>query len=99
MAGAPNRLVPRWPPHPKPPHCEPAFVSVRPRVWQFCDGSIWFAKLDGSKTVEFKSGLVACGEPALIDANGRILLAFTALPSKGSDWRHLHIQDVTSILR
>ena len=62
-------------------------------------GSIWFAKLDGSKTVEFKSGLVACGEPALIDANGRILLAFTALPSKGSDWRHLHIQDVTSVLR
>ncbi|MEC8276873.1 MAG: hypothetical protein VX026_04095 [Myxococcota bacterium] len=60
---------------------------------------IWFSKLDGSKTVSYDSGLVACGEPALIQSGSRILLAFTALPNEGSDWRKLHVVDVTSTIQ
>ena len=60
---------------------------------------IWFTKLDGSKTVSYDSGLVACGEPALIKSGSRILLAFTALPNEGSDWRKLHVVDVTSTIQ
>ena len=60
---------------------------------------IWFTKLDGSKTISFNTGFVACGEPALIEKEGRIYLAYTALPNEGSDWRKLHVSDVTSILK
>lgn len=59
------------------------------------DGSVFVAKLDGSGTKEIKTGLNAVGDPALVTANGRTFLAFTALPVAGSDWRQLHIVDVT----
>jgi Tol biopolymer transport system component len=62
-------------------------------------GKIMFTRVDGSSTVSLATGVVACGEPALIEAGGRIFLAYTALPSKGADWRQLHIEDVTSLLR
>jgi Tol biopolymer transport system component len=62
-------------------------------------GHIWFAAVDGSKTVSVDTGLVACGEPSLVTSNGKTLLAFTALPAEGSDWRRLHIIDVSSVLR
>jgi len=58
-------------------------------------GSVYIARLDGSKTSEVPTGLVACGEPSLVSAGGRTWLAFTALPSAGSDWRRLHVIDVT----
>ena len=65
------------------------------------DGSdrIWFTSVDGGRTVSFKTGFVACGEPALVQAGSRVLLAYTALPNEGSDWRKLHVADVTNILQ
>ena len=62
-------------------------------------GNIMFTRVDGSSTVALPTDVIACGEPALIEASGRIFLAFTALPSEGADWRQLHIEDVTSLLR
>jgi len=62
------------------------------------DNRILFTKVDGSSTVEVETGLVACGDPAVVEAGGRWYLAFTALPSEGSDWRRLHIMDITGRL-
>jgi hypothetical protein len=45
--------------------------------------------------VEVQTGLVAVGEPSLVNVNGRLFLAFTALPSEGADWRQLHVIDIT----
>jgi len=59
------------------------------------DGSVYITKLDGSSTAEIKTGLAAVGEPAMTTAGGRTYLSFTALPSSGSDWRQLHVIDVT----
>ncbi len=59
---------------------------------------IAFTRIDGSKTVEVPTGLVACGEPSVVEAGGRWYLAFTALPSQGSDWRGLHVIDITGKL-
>ena len=56
---------------------------------------MYFTKLDGSGTVEVKTGLAAVGEPAVTTANGKTWLAYTALPSVGSDWRQLHVMDIT----
>jgi Tol biopolymer transport system component len=61
--------------------------------------AIGFAKVDGSATATVDTGLVAAGEPALIEAGGRIFVAFTALPQAGADWRKLQIIDVTDKLR
>lgn len=55
-------------------------------------------KVDGSQTVEITTDFVACGEPSLGLQNGRVLLAYTALPSSDSDWRFLYITDVTDRL-
>jgi Tol biopolymer transport system component len=54
--------------------------------------------LDGATTVELPTGLVACGEPDLVLLDGRVWAAFTALPDGGSDWRQLHVLDVTGKL-
>jgi len=51
--------------------------------------------IDGSKTIEVPSKYVACGEPAIGLQNGRILLAYTALPSADADWRFLDVVDIT----
>ncbi len=59
---------------------------------------IVFTKVDGSQTVEIESELVACGEPAIALSGGRWFLAYSALPSQGSDWRRLHVVDVTGRL-
>ena len=60
---------------------------------------IWFTRVDGSKTKSYKTGLVAAGEPNLVEKDGRIYLSFTALPAQGSDWRKLHVADVTELIR
>jgi len=57
--------------------------------------AIWISKVDGSKTFAVKTNHIACGEPALTESNGRILLAYTALPAEGSAWRKLHVIDIT----
>ena len=61
--------------------------------------SIFFVSADGSTTREFKSSLVACGEPTLVTVGSSTFLAYTALPSQGADWRQLHIEDVTNLRR
>ena len=59
---------------------------------------IFFSRVDGSATKSVKTAHKACGEPSLVMAGGRMLLAYTALPSEGSDWRRLHVQDITGTL-
>lgn len=61
--------------------------------------SIWFSKLDGSKIFNYKTEHIACGEPSLTESEGRILLSYTALPAEGSDWRKLHVVDVTDLFQ
>ena len=61
--------------------------------------SLWFSKLDGSKTISYKTEHIACGEPSLTESDGRILLAYTALPAEGSAWRKLHVVDVTDLFQ
>lgn len=62
------------------------------------NSKVVISKVDGSKTVEIATTFTACGEPSLTNQNGRVLLAYTALPSSGSDWRFLYVQDVTDKL-
>lgn len=59
------------------------------------DGSVYITRLDGSVTSEIKTGLAAVGEPAISTVGGKSFLSFTALPSSGSDWRQLHVVDIT----
>jgi Tol biopolymer transport system component len=61
--------------------------------------AIFLTTVDGSRTVEINTGLVATGEPAMISTGGRTWLAFTALPSNSADWRSLQIIDVTDKLQ
>ena len=61
-------------------------------------GSIMVSRLDGGSTKEIETGLVACGEPSLAQVGEKFFLAFTALPPEGSDWRRLHVIDVTGRL-
>lgn len=63
------------------------------------NNKIVLARVDGTKTVEIPTTFTACGEPALTVQAGRVLLAYTALPSSGSDWRFLFVQDVTAKLQ
>ncbi len=68
-------------------------------AWVSADPSqshqVSFTRLDGSSTSTLDTGLVSAGEPAVTTASGKVWLAFTALPSAGSDWRKLHVVDVT----
>jgi Tol biopolymer transport system component len=59
---------------------------------------IVLSRLDGTRTVDVSTEFRGCGEPAIAVQNGRTLLAYTALPSSGSDWRFLYVQDVTELL-
>lgn len=60
---------------------------------------IAISTVDGEKTVEIRTPHTACGEPALTEQNGRVLLAYTGLPAAGAEWRFLTIVDVTDQLR
>ena len=60
---------------------------------------IVLAAIDGSRTVEVPTDLVACGEPAIGRSGDKWVLAFTALPHEGADWRQLQLVDVTSQVR
>jgi len=59
---------------------------------------IFMTKLDGSQTIRIATGLVAAGEPSLMSVDGQTLLAFTALPGAGADWRQLHVVNITNEL-
>jgi len=58
-------------------------------------GSIALIRTDGTARFDVKVNGVGAGEPAMSVQNGRTLLAWTALPKKGADWRTLRIVDVT----
>ncbi len=60
--------------------------------------SVWLVSLDGGPTVEVPTGFKGCGEPSLVQSNGRTILAYTALPSSEADWRFLYVEDVTDKL-
>jgi Tol biopolymer transport system component len=60
---------------------------------------IVLARIDGSKKVEIMTDQSACGEPALAESKGRTVLAYTALPTSGSEWRFLMLRDVTDQLK
>jgi len=81
-----------------------ATPSVTPDGGWFVYGSsdptkstnIFCTEVEGSGHVEIELGMVAAGEPAMAFVDDRWLLAFTALPAEGSDWRKLHVVDITS---
>jgi Tol biopolymer transport system component len=60
---------------------------------------IALAMLDGSRATEVTTDRVACGEPAIGRSGDKLVLAFTALPHDGADWRQLELVDVTAQLR
>ena len=60
---------------------------------------IMLAKVDGSKTVEVDTGMVAAGEPSMIKSEGRVYLAYTCLPAEQANWRQLHIIDISEHLQ
>lgn len=62
------------------------------------DSYIFVTRLDGSGTKQIQTNLTAVGDPSIVVAGGRTFLAFTALPASGSDWRQLHVLDVTGQL-
>lgn len=59
------------------------------------DNFVYFGRLDGGETKQINTGLVAVGDPAVTVSGGRTWLAFTALPGTDSDWRQLHVIDIT----
>ena len=61
-------------------------------------GKVMLSRVDGSDTRSVDTSFEACGEPAFGYQSGKVLLAFTALPDKGSDWRFLYVEDVTDKL-
>jgi Tol biopolymer transport system component len=71
-----------------------AFTSDDPQQ----GSKVSIVKVDGSQTVTINTEHTACGEPSLSENNGRIILAYTALPNSGAEWRFLTILDVTDKL-
>ncbi len=61
-------------------------------------GKVVVTALDGSASVDINTQFTACGEPALSFANGRYILAYTALPSANAAWRFLYVEDITDKL-
>lgn len=59
------------------------------------DSIVYVTKLDGSATKQINTGLTAVGDASISTSGGRLFLAFTALPTTGSDWRQLHVVDIT----
>jgi len=59
-------------------------------------GKLYCESLFDDQIYEIDTGLVASGEAAMAFVGGRWLLAFTALPAVGADWRQLHVIDITS---
>lgn len=62
------------------------------------DGDVFVVSLAGGEPKRIPTGLVAVGDPSVTTVGGRTYLAFTALPGTDSDWRQLHVIDVTGQL-
>ena len=61
--------------------------------------AVHLVKVDGSEERAIRTRHTACGEPALSEHEGRVLLAYTALPESGSEWRFLEVLDITTDLQ
>jgi Tol biopolymer transport system component len=59
-------------------------------------GKLYCESLFDDRIYEIETGLVAAGEAAMAFVGGRWMLAFTALPARGADWRQLHVIDISS---
>ena len=57
--------------------------------------SVYLAPVSGGSAKEIKTEFRACGEPAIGVQDGRVLLAFTALPAGEADWRMLQVLDIS----
>ena len=72
-------------------------------AWTYDDpqkgNRIILSKVDGSENREVFVEHTAVGEPSLTERDGRVLLAYTGLPSSGAEWRFLTILDVTDKLK
>lgn len=62
------------------------------------DDKVYISSLDGNIVKEIATGMKAAGDPAITVKGGRTMLAFTALPASGADWRSLNVVDVTDKL-
>jgi Tol biopolymer transport system component len=71
-----------------------AWVSSDPTL----NMKVMLTKLDGSRSVEYATEFNTCGEPAVGIQAGRVMLAFTYLMDSGASWRHLWVDDITSLL-
>lgn len=60
--------------------------------------SVFVMATDGSRTVEVPTPYTACGEPSIGMQGGKALLAYTALPQSGADFRRLFVVDITGKL-
>ncbi|MCA9567034.1 MAG: PD40 domain-containing protein [Myxococcales bacterium] len=61
--------------------------------------SVVLMKVDGSKTVTIPTSYSACGEPSIGVQDGKVLLAYTALPTGAADYRKLYVVDITDKLQ
>jgi Tol biopolymer transport system component len=59
-------------------------------------GKLYCESLFDDQIYEIDTGLVAAGEASMAYVDGIWLLAFTALPAQGADWRQLHVIDISS---
>lgn len=57
--------------------------------------AIYAINITNGKTMVVPTRLVGAREPAVGIAGGKMMLAFTALPGEGADWRQLHVIDVS----
>lgn len=57
--------------------------------------TVMIAKVDGGGATAVETPFSAVGEPAFGQQGPRTLLAYTALPASGSEWRFLYVADVS----
>ncbi len=102
LAGGERRIVAkdvRLPQHSAPAVTPDGMAVLYGSAAPAQDSNVLVAKLDGSGSKTLTTGgLTAVGDPVVVSAGGRTLLAFTALPKQESDWRQLHVLDVTGQL-
>ncbi len=60
--------------------------------------SVVLIRVDGSRSVTIPTRYTACGEPALGVQDGKLLLAYTALPTGTADFRRLYVTDISGKL-
>ncbi len=59
---------------------------------------VMITRVDGSGSVALETAFTAVAEPAFGRQGSRTLLAYTALPASGSEWRFLYVSDVSDKL-